>query len=319
MKKVFITGISGFAGSFLAEHLLKGEQYEIAGTYNSETSLSHLSKIKDKLSLHKVNLLDSDAVDDVFNTVKPDIVYHLAAKSSPGDSYEKPSETILNNMSIQINVLESLRKMKSSAKVLVVSSAQVYGLVDPSDLPINEETPLKPNNPYAVSKIAQDYLGLQYFLAYGMPVIRVRPFNHIGPRQSTQFAISSFAKKVADIEKGKQEPVLHVGNIESKRDLTDVRDTVRAYHLVLEKGKNGDVYNIGSGTSYKISEILEIFISLAKVPISIKVDETLLRPSDSPELVCDTSKLVASTGWKPEFSLEVSLKDTLEYFRNMIQ
>lgn len=319
MKKVLITGISGFAGSFLAEHLVSSSNYELYGTYNSESSLKNLSSIKDQLTIFKVNLLSYEAVKKMVQTTKPDLIYHLAAIASPGDSFDRPSETIISNTTMQLNLLEALKEEELSPKILIVSSAHVYGPVKKEDLPIDEKTDLKPNSPYAVSKIAQDFLGLQYFLAYNMHVVRVRPFNHIGPKQSPHFAVSSFAKKIAEIEKGKYEPVLHVGNIESKRDLTDVRDTVRAYHLVLEKGTQGDVYNVGSNRSKKMSEVLDILLSFAKVPITIKIDESLLRPSDSPDLICDNTKLIHATGWNPQISLEISLKDTLEYFRSMVQ
>jgi GDP-4-dehydro-6-deoxy-D-mannose reductase len=200
----------------------------------------------------------------------------------------------------------------------VVASAEVYGSVTKEDLPMGEDTPLNPTNPYAVSKLAQDFLGLQYFLSYGIKTIRVRPFNHVGPRQAPNFVISSFAQKIAEIEKGKREPILPVGNLEAKRDFTDVRDMVKAYSLIMEKGEFGEVYNIGSGRSYKISEILEMLLSFSSVKITVEIDKSLFRPIDDPELVCDSTKINKTTGWKAEIPLEETLKDTLDYWRNII-
>jgi GDP-4-dehydro-6-deoxy-D-mannose reductase len=200
----------------------------------------------------------------------------------------------------------------------VVASAEVYGCVKKEDLPIDEETPLNPTNPYAVSKLTQDFLGLQYHLSYGLKTLRVRPFNHVGPRQSPNFVVSTFAQKIVEIEKGKREPVLPVGNLQAKRDFTDVRDVVKVYSLLMEKGEFGEVYNIGSGVSYKIAEILEKLLSISKVKITVKVDKSLFRPIDDPDLVCDVTKVTKLTGWRPEIPIEKTLKDTLDYWRNII-
>lgn len=316
--KVLITGISGFAGSFLAEYLLK-KKLEIFGTYIERSSPLNLKTIEDELNLLKLDLLDSSSVLSTIGKVKPDYIFHLAALTSPKDSFESPYPTIENNIKAQLNILESLHKLDmKKTKILIVSSAEIYGLVNKEDLPINEHTEFRPTNPYAVSKLAQDFLGLQYFLSYGLEIVRVRPFNHIGPRQSDNFVVGRFAKKIAEIEKGNIEPTLKVGNLEAKRDFTDVRDMVRAYFLAIEKGKSGEVYNLGSGTSYKISEVLEKLINMSKKKISIEEDSSLLRPSDNPELVCDFTKFKNLTGWSPEISIEQTLQDTLEYWRNII-
>jgi len=246
MKKVLITGITGFAGSYLAEHLLKLGSYEVSGTFLTEVSLENVSSIKDKLDLIKLDLMDKDAVTALIQDKKSDYLYHLAALAAPGKSFENPAATITNNITAQINVLEAIKNEGLLTKILITSSADVYGLVVKEDLPIDENTPFNPTNPYAVSKLAQDYLGLQYSLSYKMDIVRVRPFNHIGPRQSLSFALADFAKRIVDIEKGLTPPILKVGNLETKRDFTDVRDMVRAYVLLIEKGKTCDVYNIGS-------------------------------------------------------------------------
>lgn len=319
MKKVFITGITGFAGSFLAEYLISLGNFTIKGTYLNEESLSLVSGIKDKIELVKLNLLDEEKVNLLINKYKPDIVFHLAALTSPSDSFKNPTETITNNIAVQINLLEAIQKNKLlDTKILIVSSADVYGIVDKKDLPIDEETSFRPTNTYSVSKIAQDFLGFQYFLSYGLKIIRVRPFNHIGPRQSSKFVVASFAKQIAEIEADKIEPAIFVGNLSAKRDFTDVRDMVKAYLLAAEKGDIGDVYNIGSGTSFRISEILDKLLSLSKKQIRIQVDKSRFRPSDEQELVCNRKKFTDKTGWEPTISLETTLKDTLDYWRKII-
>ncbi len=291
MKKVLITGITGFAGSFLAEHLLSGNNYEVVGTYLSESSLGNISSIKDRVLLTQVNLQDFEATQKLIEGQKFDVIFHLAALASAADSFKNPSEYINNNISVQVNILESIKKLESPPKVLIVSSAEVYGDVSQNDLPINENVALRPTSPYGVSKIAQDFMGLQYFLSYNIPVIRVRPFNHIGPRQAPGFVVSSFAKKIADIENGKIPPVLYVGNLEAKRDFTDVKDMVRAYKDLVEKGEMGEVYNAGSGKSHYIKDILGKLLSFSTTEIEVKEDPALLRPIDIADLVCDITKI----------------------------
>ncbi|MBI2431167.1 MAG: GDP-mannose 4,6-dehydratase [Candidatus Levybacteria bacterium] len=318
-KKVLITGISGFAGSHLAEALIAKNQYDVSGTYLSASSLVNLATVKKKLRLSQIDLIKKEDIASFVKEVKPDLVFHLAAFPAVGESFGHPEETIMNNIVAQLNLLEALRKFEFfECRVLVVSSADVYGEVAKKDLPIDEETRFSPVSAYAVSKITQDFLGLQYFLSYGMKVIRVRPFNHIGPRQSPGFVVADFAQKIAKIEKGLSEPFITVGNLDSRRDFTDVRDIVHGYVLLLEQGKIGDVYNIGSGKSYKISEILDMLLSFSKEKITVKKDQSLIRPQDLLERVCDNSRFVELTGWKAEIPLKQTLKDTLDYWRNIV-
>jgi GDP-4-dehydro-6-deoxy-D-mannose reductase len=317
--KILITGASGFVGSHLAEYLASRSDNVIFGTTFSKGSSRNLDKVKAKINLLEADLSKEEQVLNFVREIKPDVIYHLAALTSVTESFSSPKETILNNISGQINILEAMRKNDLlKTKALVVSTAEVYGTVKKEDLPIDEETPLNPTNPYAVSKLTQDFLGRQYFLAYGLKTIRVRPFNHVGPRQSPSFVVAAFAQKIAEIEKGKREPVLPVGNLEAKRDFTDVRDVIRAYDLLIDKGEVGNVYNIGSGISHKISEVLDMLLSLAKVKIEIKSDRSLFRPIDDPDLVCDPTKIQKLTGWKPEIPLRKTLEDTLDYWRNII-
>lgn len=318
-KKILITGASGFVGSHLIDYLVLDPNNVLFGTHFSKSLPRNLEQVKNKLQLLETDLRNEDEVYALIDKIKPDIIYHLAAFTSAADSFKSPRETILNNIACQINIFEAMRKSNLlNSKTLVVSSAEVYGSVKKEDLPMNEETPLNPTNPYAVSKLTQDFLGLQYFLSYELKAVRVRPFNHVGPRQAPNFVVSAFAQKIVEIEKGKRDPVLPVGNLEAKRDFTDVRDVVKAYSFLMEQGKSGEVYNIGSGVSYKIAEVLDKLLSFSSAKIKVEVDKSLFRPIDDPELVCDNTKINQLTGWKPEIPIEKTLKDTLDYWREII-
>ena len=319
MSKALITGITGFAGSFLAEHLVSTGKYEVSGTYLFEESLRNVDAVKSSLNLLKADLSDGEKVSEIVKKTSPSIIFHLAALTSPADSFKSPTETLMNNISLQINLLEAVRKYNLlKTKILVISSADIYGLVKKENLPIDEQTPMTPTSPYSVSKIAQDFLGLTYFLSYKLKIVRMRPFNHIGPRQSPNFVVSTFAKQIAEIEKNKREPILHAGNLDTKRDFTNVKDIVRAYALAVEKGVDGEAYNIGTGTSNKISDILNRLVSMSSKNIKIKKEKSLFRPSDNPELLCNADKFRKLTDWKPEISIDTTLKDILDYWRNII-
>jgi GDP-4-dehydro-6-deoxy-D-mannose reductase len=314
MKKVLITGATGFVGNHLIASLLSQNAFEIIGTYRSDSG-----QMSEGVTFEKIDLLNQEAVDSLIEKHKPEIVYHLAGLASAAESFKNPANYITNNIIGELTVLEALRKHElNETKVLIVSTAEVYGSINPDDLPIDEDTRLRPVNPYAVSKISQDYLGLQYQLSYKMHIIRVRPFNHIGPGQRDSFVLSSFAKQIAEIEKGKIEPVIQVGNLEAKRDFTDVRDMVKAYQLAIEKGEKGDVYNIGSGVSRKIEDILNSLLSFSTAKIEVQTDPARLRPVDVPEIVCDSTKFTTLTGWKPEMQFDKTLQDILDYWRKIV-
>jgi len=318
VKKILITGASGFAGGYLAEHLLEKEGYEIFGTYLTEES-KDTSPVKDKITFLQADLNKREVVINLIHEVKPDELYHLAAMASVGASFKDPIGIFHNNIDTQIFLLESLKNEELlNTRVLIISSAEVYGFVQPEDLPIDESTPLRPGNPYAVSKIAQDFLAYQYFVTTKMPIIRVRPFNHTGPRQPLGFVLPDLAHQIAEIEKGKQERIIRVGNLEAKRDFTDVRDMVKAYSLILDKGVVGEVYNIGSGVSYTISEILHMLLGMTTMNIEIEIDEKKARPSDIPEIRSNNTKIKTLTGWEPQITLEKTLKDTLDYWRKIV-
>ena len=313
MKKALVTGIAGFAGSHLAEDLYS-QKFTVFGFFLSNHLLLNLSHLKDKINLIECDLLDSKKVEKSVKLINPDYVFHLAAFSSPKDSFKNPKETLKNNIFGQINLLEALAKIKSNAKILIVGSADEYGQVDSKYLPIKEKTPLSPISPYAVSKVAQDMLGLQFFLHYGLQIVRVRPFNHIGPRQSLSFVVPSFAAQIAELEK-KGGGIIKVGNLENSRDFTDVRDMVRAYWLALEKGKYGEVYNVGLGKALKIADILKMMIGLSKVKIIVKKDTKRIPPQDIETIYCNYSKFKKTTGWQPQIPIIQTLADTIEYER----
>jgi GDP-4-dehydro-6-deoxy-D-mannose reductase len=317
MQKILITGATGFVGSHLVEYLSTQSENILVGTFISENSIRNIQN-KAAIMLSQVDLTVKEKVDSLIREQKPDVVYHLAALSSTAASFKLPSETLINNCVSQIHVLEAVKEYVPDAKVLIVASSDMYGAVPQDQLPLTEKSPFFPVTPYAVSKITQDYLGLQYHISYGLKIVRARPFNHVGPRQSPDFVVARFAKKIAEIEKGKHEPTLQVGNMESKRDFTDARDTVRAYALLVEKGRSGEAYNIGSGKSYKISEILDMLLSISKEKIKIEASEDLLRPADIPELRCDATKLMMETNWEPSIPIQKTLQDTLDYWRAIV-
>ncbi len=312
MSKIFITGINGFVG----KHLL--EQYKedkIIGLVKDGTGEGFGKNV----DIVRGDILDSAKIEEIIVDKKPDIIFHLAALTSPSESLKNPFETINNNIDGQLNILEAIRKNELfNTRLLVVSSAEIYGSVDDKYLPISEDTPLMPTTPYAVSKITQDFLGYQYYKAYGIKSVRVRPFNHIGPGQAPVFVVSAFAKQIAMIERGQQDKIIKVGNLAPRKDFTDVRDVVKAYKLLMEKGEFGEVYNIGSGVSYAISEILEMLLSFSNEKIEVQADESLMRKSEQKELRCDFSKIKNDVGWEPSISIEKSLRDALDYWRNIL-
>jgi GDP-4-dehydro-6-deoxy-D-mannose reductase len=313
MKKVLITGISGFAGWHLREYLESLAEVSVFGT-----DLHRLEMVKDRDNIFSIDLTKRDLVEDLIQDIKPDIVFHLAALASPAQSFEDPFLTFSNNIKAEINLLEAVRRHHNIAKILIVGSGDEYGAVCKNDNPIDEDYPMRPTSPYAVSKIAQDYLGYQYFLSYNLKVIRVRPFNHIGARQSPKFVVSAFSKQIAEIEAKTREPIIKVGNLSAIRDFSDVSDMVRAYWLAINSGQIGDVYNIGTGIGHSMEEILNILLSLSAKKIRIQIDHDLFRPSDNPVLICNCDKFQKITGWKPTIELNTTLKSVLNYWRTNI-
>jgi GDP-4-dehydro-6-deoxy-D-mannose reductase len=314
--RVLITGITGFAGSHLAEFLIANHpDVKVFGIVRWRSRMENVLPIRDNIELCEADLKDMVSLQACLAHIRPDRIFHLAAQSFVPTSWKCPGETFAINATGQINLFESLLSLKQSPLIQVAGSSEEYGRVFPDEIPMKETNPLRPLSPYAVSKVAQDLLGYQYFQSYGLPVVRTRGFNHTGPRRGEVFVTSSLAKQIAAIEKGVNEPVIKVGNLDAKRDFSDVRDIVEAYWLSLEKGEPGEVYNIGSGVSRPIREVLDTLLSLSKVNVRVDVDPQRLRPSDVPILLADSSKFVARTGWKPRFSFRQTLSDLLDYWR----
>lgn len=310
---VLVTGVDGFAGSHLSDLLVR-RRYRVHGTTRYEAA-DPRAELRVEVERHPVDLLDRDRVEAVVSRVRPAWVFHLAALSSPAASWEDPAATITNNVGGQANLLNALVRLDPLPRVLVVGSTDEYGRVTGRRQRLDEDTPLRPLSPYAVSKVAQDYLALQYFLSRGLPAIRVRPFNHAGPRQAPQFAIASFAQQIARIELGRQAPSLKVGNLKAKRDFTDVRDMARAYLLALRKGKPGEVYNIGSGKAVQLGAVVESLIRMSRKTITLEMDVRRARVAEADVYVCDPRRFHRLTGWRPEIGLDRTLRDTLAYWR----
>lgn len=315
--RALITGAEGFVGGHLCDYLLRHTEWELTGTTLGEFDRDEPTD--SRLRLHPVDLRSPDDVGTLVGKAQPDYVFHLAAQSFVPSSLSAPWDTLENNIKSQLNLLEAVRKGGYESRLLVVGSNEEYGAPKPDELPQTEGSPLRPNNPYAVSKIAQDFLGLQYRLAYGLRVVRVRPFNHTGPGQSPRFVVPAFASQIAHIEAGLQEPVMRVGNLSTSRDFTDVRDIVRAYHLAVTEGEPGEVYNLASGRARSIDGLLETLLDYSDVEIQVERDPERYRPVDVPVVYGSAQKFHSLTGWKPRISFEQTLLDTLTYWRDQIQ
>jgi GDP-4-dehydro-6-deoxy-D-mannose reductase len=315
--RVLITGVTGFVGSHMVDFLAKAQpRAEVHGLCRWRSRTENIDHITSGLTLHDCDIRDASSVHEVLAEVKPDLIFHLAAQSFVPASWNAPEETLGTNVMGQLHIFEAMRKLGLKSRVLIAGSSEEYGDVHADEVPIKETNPLRPLSPYAVSKVAQDMLGYQYFRSYKLDVVRTRAFNHEGPRRGSVFVTSNFCKQVAEIEKGLREPVLHVGNLEAKRDFTDVRDVVRAYWLALEKGKAGEVYNIGSGRCWEIGEMLKLVLSMTDKVIEVRQDPKRMRPSDVQILLCDAGKFSKETGWKPEIPFEQTLRDLLQYWRD---
>ena len=317
--RALITGITGFAGSHLAEYLLSEHpDVEVFGTYRWRSRMENIEHLRDKVTLLEADLRDYTSMHAALERSRPDYVFHLAAQSFVPSSWTAPNETLSTNVTGQTNLFEAIRALKIDPVVQIACSSEEYGLVLPDEVPIKETNPLRPLSPYAVSKMAQDFLGYQYFQSYGLKAIRTRGFNHTGPRRGHVFVTSNFCSQVAAIEHGMQEPVIRVGNIEAVRDFTDVRDMVRGYWLAVTKGKPGEVYNIATGHGIKIRELLDRILALSTVKVTVETDPDRLRPSDVEILIGDSSRFRADTGWEPRIPFEKTLLDLLTYWRETL-
>ena len=308
--KFFITGIEGFVGHYLAQDLLNNG-HQVGGSFIDAQAVSDLSG---KYKLYQVDLRQPRQIEDSVKDFCPQAIFHLAAQSSPALSFKKPQETFEINLIGTVNLLEAVRCLKEKCRLVLVSSCEVYGPTA-QERPLSETEPYNPISPYASSKVFQEITCLQYFRTYGLETVVVRPFPHTGPGQLSGFALPSFARQIAGIEKGKREPVITVGNLSARRDISDVRDVVRAYQLLAEKGRPGEIYNVSSGRAVSMEDALNLMLKMSTVSIKTETDPSLLRPADVPLLWGDPSKLKAETSWIPSFKLKDTLESLLNHWR----
>jgi len=317
--RVLITGITGFVGSHMAEYAL-ARGVQVIGSARWRSKTENIEHLRSKITLIESDLRDLSSVRTLVETAAPDYVAHLAAQSFVGVSWQAPAETLTNNILSQVNLLEAIRALKMSPRFLAIGTSEEYGLTYPEELPIKESNPLRPLSPYAVSKVGQDMIAYQYFKSYGLPIIRTRAFNHTGPRRGEVFVESNFAKQVAEIEAGLREPVIAVGDLKPRRDYSDVRDIVRGYWTLLERGEPGEVYNLCSGGSWSIQQVLDFYLEHSTVrSIQVRTDPARLRPSDVMILEGDASRIERATGWRVEIPLQRTLRELLDYWRERVR
>jgi len=317
--RVLITGITGFVGSHLADFCLAKPDVEVYGTIRWRSKKDNIFHIEDKINLYECDIKDAVSVQNMLKKARPKYIFHLAAQSFVPTSWHAPVETLTTNIIGEINLFEAVRDMGIDPIIQISGSSEEYGLADENEMPITEKNPLRPLSPYAVSKIAQDFLGYQYYKSYGIRIIRTRAFNHTGPRRGEVFVVSTIAKQIAEIEANIKDPIVRVGNLKAKRDFTDVRDIVRAYWLAVKKCEPGEIYNISSGKAVSIEEILNTLLKMSKVDIEVVKDPERMRPSDVEVLIGDSTKFRNLTNWKPEIPLQKTLEDTLNYWREKVK
>jgi GDP-4-dehydro-6-deoxy-D-mannose reductase len=315
MRRVLVTGVTGFAGSHLVDYILTRNDCEVFGIQRWRSPLENVTHFMDKITMVECELRDASSTRDTLERMRPDWIFHLAAQSFVPTSWSAPTESLTTNVLGQLNIFEAVRRIGLQCRIQIACSSEEYGMVYANELPIKETNPLRPLSPYAVSKVAQDMLAYQYWMSWKVDSVRTRGFNHEGPRRGPVFVASDFAKQIADIEKGLKPPVLHVGNLKARRDFSDVRDVVRGYWLALEKCEPGEVYNLCSGRDYSIQQVLDLLLGMTKVKIEVREDRMRLRPSDVPVLLGDPSKFTAATGWAPVIPFERTLRDMLDFWR----
>jgi GDP-4-dehydro-6-deoxy-D-mannose reductase len=316
--RALVTGVSGFVGGHLAEHLVAQGDLVVGLSASGQwpAELTHLGKT---VRIEPFDLVERDEAElaELVRRKQPEVIYHLAAQSNPQGSLADPRGTWTVNLVGSLNLLEAVKSSGLKPRVILVGSGVSYGNPAPEFIPVREDCPLRPTSPYAASKAAVDLLGIQHHLAYGTDVVMVRPFNHAGPRQSSRYVLAALALQVAEVESGRRD-CLEVGNLDVVRDFTDVRDVVRAYRLLAQGGTPGEVYNLGSGQGTKIADALEHLRSLANGPIPVRVDAARVRAVDMPFLVTDASKLRDAVGWAPSFTIEQTLADMLDFCRKTL-
>lgn len=314
MKSLIIGG-AGFVGAYLVRHLMNDLGQDVVVTKMPREQVKVDGVDMNSIQVCDLDILQKESIVALFREIRPDYIYHLAAQSSVSVSWKNPALTVDVNVKGGVNILEALRELEDKPRVLFIGSGEEYGHILPGETPIKEGNVPRPGNIYAATKVCQNMLAKIYADAYGLDVMMVRAFNHIGPNQLPLFVVADFCKQVAEIEAGNREPVMKVGNLSAKRDFTDVRDVVRAYALLMKSGCAGETYNIGSGHAIAIEDILKQILDHSSVEIRVEVDPERLRPVDVPIIEADTTKVYEATGWKPEISLEQTIRETLDYWR----
>jgi GDP-4-dehydro-6-deoxy-D-mannose reductase len=316
--RALVTGISGFVGGHLAEHLV-AEGDLVVGLSASGRWPAELADLGKTVRIERCNLVEQSEADlaDLIRRKQPEVIYHLAAQSNPQGSVADPRGTWTLNLGGSLNLLEAVKVSGQKPRVVLVSSGVCYGNPAPEFIPVSEDCPVRPNNPYAASKAAVDLLGIEHYLAHGTDVVMVRPFNHAGPRQLPRYVLAGFAFQVAEVERGCRS-YLEVGNLEVVRDFTDVRDVVRAYRLLSQHGQPGEIYNLGSGHGTKLADALDYLCSQSTTTVQVQVDFKRVRSIDQPFLVANAGKLRTAVGWKPRYSIEQTLADMLDFSRRSL-
>jgi len=309
-KKALIIGGAGFVGNYLINHIADELKWNVF-----VTKMSHEKSINDKAEVYDLDILDKIQISKVLEEIRPDYIFHLAAQSSVALSWKNPGLTIDVNIKGSVNVMDAVRELDYKPRMLFIGSGEEYGQIKPNESPIKEDNVVRPGNIYAATKACQNMIGKLYSDAYDMDIMMVRAFNHIGPNQAPMFVVADFCKQVVEIERGEKAPIIFTGNLTAKRDFTDVRDVVRAYGMLIQKGQKGETYNIGSGHAIAIGEILDKILHITDVKIETKVDTKKLRPVDIPIIEADTKKIRECTGWEPKIPLDRTLTETLEYWR----
>ncbi|MGH4049866.1 MAG: GDP-mannose 4,6-dehydratase [Clostridium sp.] len=311
MKKALIIGISGFVGGYLAQELMDNGVEVYGADINK-------GKLNDNIKFMQVNLLDQGSIINALSDVRPDYIINLAAISSVKVSWDKPDLTFDVNVKGVINLFEAVRSVNLKPRVLLIGSSEQYGKITQGER-VDEEYALNALNPYGISKITQEKLAMMYKETHGIDVVLVRAFNHTGPKQNLGFVVPDFAKQIAEIEMLDKESTMYVGNLKAERDISDVRDIVRGYYALLLKGKSGEIYNIGSGTAHSMEYLLNSLVKFSSKKISVEIDEKKFRPVETPRIVCNNDKIIRDTDWKPDISMDKTLEDTFEYWREILE
>lgn len=315
--KILITGINGFVGGHLAERLANNPHYQLWGIARQPRVA--LPQLAGRVNMVGMDLRDTGAIKAALHEIAPDAIVHLAAQASVAKSFGDAVGTMHDNVLPTVALMQYAVELKLNPLIIVAGSNEIYGTVPTTRMPIHEDEPLRPVTPYGVSKAAADMTAYQWFVSHNVRTIRLRLFSHIGPRQSDAYALSAFAAQIARIEAGLQEPILKVGNLSARRDISDVRDVAAAYEALLHHGHAGAAYNVGSGQSHEIGTLLTQLVTMSHVPITVTVDPARLRPVDVPDVVCDNRALRTATGWQPQIPLATTLRDMLDYWRHAIK